>query len=60
MNRGSFQGISTCNVQEYGHFNTNSVFLDQSESYSIANRLDINSPIDQLVEKHVICKSAAT
>ena len=58
--RGSFQGIDTCNVLEYGNFTTNSVFLAQLESYLIANWLDINALIDQLVKKHVICKSAAT
>ena len=46
--RGSFQGIDTCDVTDFGDFSFCSVLLDESESRSIINRPDINSLLDNL------------
>ena len=41
--RGSFQGVDTCSVTNFGDFSFTSVLLDESESRSIALRPDINA-----------------
>ena len=41
--RGSFQGVDTCNVTKFGNFNHNSYLLHESELLDIANRPDIIS-----------------
>ena len=41
--RGSFQGVDTCDVTDFGDFSFTSVLLDESESRSVKNRPDINS-----------------
>ena len=46
--RGSFQGIDTCDITDFGKFSFCSLLLDESESRSIANRPDINSLLDNL------------
>ena len=46
--RGSFQGIDTCDVTDFGDFSFTSILLDESESRSIMNRPDINSLLDSL------------
>ena len=46
--RGSFQGIDTCDVTDYGNFGICSVLLEESESRSIMHRPDINSLLDRL------------
>ena len=46
--QGSFQGIDTCDVTDFGDFSFCSVILDESESRSIMNRPDINSLLDNL------------
>ena len=46
--RGSFQGIDTCDVVMFGNFSFPSMLLDQSESRSIKYRPDINALIDTL------------
>ena len=54
--RGSFQGIDTCDVTNFGDFSFNSVFLDESESVSIANRPDVNSLLNRLEQSNFLCK----
>ena len=46
--KGSFQGVDTADVTNFGDFNLSSVFLDESESRSIAYRMDINSYLGSL------------
>ena len=46
--RGSFQGIDTCDVVMFGNFSFPSMLLDQSESRSIQYRPDINALLDTL------------
>ena len=41
--RGSFQGVDTCDVTDFGDFSFTSVLLDESESRSVKNRPYINS-----------------
>ena len=45
---GSFQGIDTCDVVNFGDFSFCSVLLHQSEILSIKHRPDINSLLDHL------------
>ena len=49
--RGSFQGIDTCNVASIGNFNHNSQILRESELAFIGNRPDIVSLLSDLVKK---------
>ena len=54
--RGSFNGIDTCNINSYRKFNFNSKLLSEFESTSIINRPDVNSLLNQLVEEHRLTK----
>ena len=56
--RGSFQGIDTCDITNFGDFSFCSVLLDESESRSIKYRPDINSLLDQLTTDNYL--SSAT
>ena len=49
--KGSFQGIDTCDICNFGDFNFLSKLLNESESRSIAQRADINDLLDKY-EKH--------
>ena len=52
--RGTFYGIDTCSLTNFGRHNFTSFLLSQTESYTIAYRPDINSLLSQLVdEKHL-------
>ena len=57
--RGSFNGIDTCNISTYRKFNFNSSLLSAFESTAILNRPDINALLRQLVDENVISKSVA-
>ena len=57
--RGSFNGIDTCNVTNSGRFDFCSKILDENESISIGNRPDINSLLTKLVSEKKISKSLA-
>ena len=46
--RGSFQGIDTCNVCSVGDFSFPSIILDESESRTIINISDITVQFDEL------------
>ncbi len=46
--RGSFQGVDTCDVTNYGDFSFCSVLLDESELRTIKHRPDINALLDSL------------
>lgn len=46
--RGSFQGIDTCDITDFGNFSLCYLLLDESESRSIMNRPDINCLLDNL------------
>ena len=46
--RGSFQGIDTCDITTFGDFSYCSVLLDESESRTIKHRPDINALLDHL------------
>ena len=54
--RGSFQGIDTCNVTSIGNFAHNSHLLRRSELLSIANRPDIVSLLSDLRKQKKISK----
>ena len=55
--RGSFQGIYTCTVTNFGDFSFCSRFLDESESRSIKNRPDINFQLDSLEKEGYMAES---
>ena len=57
--RGSFNGVDTCNISSYRKFDFVSSLLTKFESVSIVNRADINSLLNQLVEERVISKTMA-
>ena len=52
--RGSFQGINTCNVTTFGDFSKTSILLDESKSRSITYRRDDNMLLSQLEKDSVI------
>ena len=54
--RGSFQGIDTCDVVMFGNFSFTSFLLDQSESRSIKYRPDINALLDTLYKDGRVSK----
>ena len=56
--RGSFQGIDTCDVRTYGDFSFLSRLLDESESRTIALRPDINSLLNKLLQEHKLSEEA--
>ena len=57
--RGSFNGIDTCNVTNIGRFDFCSKLLDENESISIGNRPDINSLLTKLVKEKKVTKALA-
>ena len=52
--RGSFQGIDTCNITTFGDFSKTSILLDERESRSITCRRDVNMLLSQLQKDSVI------
>ena len=52
--RGTFQGIDTCNVTNFRDFSYCSRLLDESDSRSIKNRPDINVLLGNLEKEGVI------
>ena len=46
--KGSFQGIDTCDICNFGDFLFLSILLSESESRSISNQTDINNLLDKL------------
>ena len=49
--RGEFCGIDTCSLTNFGRHDFTSFLFSQTESYTIANRPDINSLLSQLVQE---------
>lgn len=49
--RGTFNGVDTCNLTTYRQFGFRSKLLSDSESRSIIHRPDINSLLSQMVEE---------
>ena len=45
--KGSFQGIDTCDICNFGDFSFMSILLSETESRSIANRPDINDLLEK-------------
>ena len=52
--RGSFNGIDTCNITQYLNFKLLSYLLEENESRSLLGRPDINALLDQFVKEKVI------
>ena len=52
--RGSFNGIDTCNLASFGNFDYCSKLLHDSESRSIGNRPDINALLNKLCDENKI------
>ena len=52
--RGSFQGINTCDVTDVGIFSFPSILLDESESRTILSRPDINAFLGKLQREKVL------
>ena len=52
--RGTFNGIDTCNVTSYHNFNFRSKLQSENESRSIINRPDMNSLLSQLTREKSI------
>ena len=57
--KGSFQGIDTCDVTDFGNFSFTYILLDQAESWSIAYQPDINSLLDKLTTYNILTLQAA-
>lgn len=57
--RGSFNGIDTCNISTFRQFNFHSTLLSDFEASSILNRPDINALLGQLVNENAMSKSTA-
>ena len=57
--RGTFNGIDTCNITSYRNFNIRSELLTDAESRSIINRPDINALLSQMVEEGTMSKFIA-
>ena len=47
---GSFNGIDTCSMTNFGKFGFYSSLLNEAESRSIVNRPDINALINHLMK----------
>ena len=58
--RGSYQGVDTCDVTNFGDFSFCSMILDEHESKSIACRPDINSLLLKLEKEKVLCQSTVS
>ena len=56
--KGSFQGLDTCNVISVGNFSNNSHLLRQYENLFIANRPDIVSLLSNLVNRKCLSELA--
>jgi len=57
--RGTFNGIDTCNVIDHGRFDQYSILRFEAEARSIFNRPDINVLLTQLSDQKVITKDQA-
>ena len=57
--RGSFNGIDTCNVSTYRKFDFRSTLLSEYEARAIINRPDINALLNQLIEEKSLSKFTA-
>ena len=57
--RGSFNGIDTCNISTYRKFDFRSSLLSKYESRAIINRPDINALLNQLIEEKTLSKFTA-
>ena len=57
--RGTFNGIDTCNITSCRNFNFRSVLLRNAEARSIINRSDINALLSQMVEEGTMSKCVA-
>ena len=56
--RGSFNGIDTCDITNYGDFSFCSKLLDENESRAIAHRPDINALLSKLMKSNILSKEA--
>ena len=56
--RGSFNGIDTCNITNFGDFSYCSKLMDESESRAIAHRPDINALLSNHLKSHILSKEA--
>jgi hypothetical protein len=57
--RGSFNGIDTCSITNYGRFDFCSKLQHENECRSIGNRPDINALLTQLCKEKVMSKFVA-
>ena len=57
--RGSFNGIDTCNISTVRKFDFQSKLLSECEARSIVNRPDINSLLNELIREKCISKYTA-
>ena len=57
--RGTFNGIDTCNITSYRNFYIRSELLTDAESRFIINRPDINALLSQMVEEGSMSKFIA-
>ena len=58
--RGTFSGIDTYSVTNYGNFDICSKLLDESKGRSINNCLDTNALLTQLYNTHITSDNVAT
>jgi hypothetical protein len=56
---GSYQGIDTCDVTNFGYFSFLSILLDRYESMSIVHHFDINTKLTNLEHEGVITNYTA-
>ena len=57
--RGTFNGIDTCSITNFGQFDMTSLLNAQSEARTIRNRPDINALLNQLVSQKKMSKFVA-
>ena len=57
---GTFNGIHTCSVTNYGNFDFCSKLLDKNEGRSIKNRPSTNALLTQLSNAHIISANVVT
>ena len=58
--RGTFNGIDTCSVTNYGNFDFCSKLLDKSKGRSIKNHPDTDDLLTLLSNAHIISANVTT
>ena len=54
VQRGSFNGINTCSITNFGNFDFTSKFSSEAESRAIKNLPGINARLSQLGQQDIL------